>query len=258
MHGEASQVRNGWDDERLLTALSEAMKARAAVPAWFIETGKNAFAWHNIDAELAQLTYDSNEDRREAAVTRAETASIRSLTFTSEHLTMELEVTGNSLLGQIFPTRAGVLEIHTRAGEISTTEVDEIGCFSVEPIPASPFRLRSSAFDGTYVLTGWITILAVRVSRQDFPSAGVSNRAVCPSVEMSEPVGAGGTHGLGFLLPGRGRGVGGARVPRAYFPAAMCCLTVASMDAQGSQPSCDHRILPEAETRANHGWSCTW
>ena len=157
MHGEAGQVRNGWDDERLLAALSEAMKARAAVPEWFIETGKNAFAWHNIDAELAQLTYDSNEDRL-PAVTRAETASIRSLTFTSEHLTLELEVTGNSLLGQIFPARAGVLEIHTRAGEISTTEVDEIGCFSVEPIPASPFRLRSSASDGTHVLTGWITI----------------------------------------------------------------------------------------------------
>ena len=157
MHGEAGQVRNGWDDERLLAALSEAMKAREAVPEWFIETGKNAFAWHNIDAELAQLTYDSNEDRL-PAVTRAETASIRSLTFTSEHLTLELEVTGNSLLGQIFPARAGVLEIHTRAGEISTTEVDEIGCFSVEPIPASPFRLRSSASDGTHVLTGWITI----------------------------------------------------------------------------------------------------
>jgi len=157
MHGEASQVRNGWDDERLLAALSEAMKARAAVPEWFIETGKNAFAWHNIDAELARLTYDSNEDRL-PAVTRAETASIRSLTFTSEHLTLELEVTGNSLLGQIFPARAGVLEIHTRAGEISTTEVDEIGCFSVEPIPASPFRLRSSAPDGTHVMTGWITI----------------------------------------------------------------------------------------------------
>jgi hypothetical protein len=150
-------VRDGWDDERLLAALSEALKARAAVPEWFIETGKNAFAWHNIDAELAQLTYDSNEDRL-PAVTRAETASIRSLTFTSEHLTLELEVTGNSLLGQLFPARAGVLEIHNRAGEISTTEVDEIGCFSVEPIPASPFRLRSEAADGTHVLTGWITI----------------------------------------------------------------------------------------------------
>jgi hypothetical protein len=151
-------VRNDWDDDRLLAALSEAIKARQAVPAWFIETGKNAFAWHNIDAELAQLTYDSDVDRHAAAVMRSETASIRALTFTSDHLTVELEVTGNSLLGQLLPPRSGELEIQTRAGEISMTQVDEIGCFSVDPIPDSPFRLRCRASDGTDVLTGWITI----------------------------------------------------------------------------------------------------
>ena len=100
-------MRNDWDDDRLLGALSQALKARQAVPSWFIETGKNAFAWHNIDAELAQLTYDSNEDQREAAVMRSETASIRALTFTSAHLSLELEVTGNSLLGQLLPAREG-------------------------------------------------------------------------------------------------------------------------------------------------------
>ena len=151
-------MRNGWDDERLLAALGEALKASQAVPSWFVETGKNAFAWHNIDAELAQLTYDSNQDRREAAVVRSETASVRSLTFTSPHLTVELEVTENSLLGQIIPPRAAELEIHTRTGEIRTTEVDEIGCFAVDPIPDSPFRLRCRTADNTDVLTGWITI----------------------------------------------------------------------------------------------------
>jgi hypothetical protein len=29
------------------------------VPADFIEVGMAAYAWHNIDAELAALTYDS-------------------------------------------------------------------------------------------------------------------------------------------------------------------------------------------------------
>ena len=151
-------MRDGWDDERLLAALGEALKASEDVPSWFVETGKNAFAWHNIDAELAQLTYDSNEDRHEVAVVRSETASVRSLTFTSAHLTVELEVAENSLLGQIIPPRGGTLEIHTKAGTISTTEVDEIGCFAVYPIPDSPFRLRCRTADGTDVLTGWITI----------------------------------------------------------------------------------------------------
>ena len=151
-------MRNDWDDERLLVALGEAIRERQAVPSWFVETGKNAFAWHNIDAELAQLTYDSRENRRELAVVRSETASVRALTFTSAHLTMELEVTENAVLGQIIPPRAGTLEVHTRAGEITATEMDEIGCFAVDPIPDSPFRLRCRTADGADVLTGWITL----------------------------------------------------------------------------------------------------
>jgi hypothetical protein len=145
------------DDEELLAALGEAIRAREEVPEWFVETGKNAYAWHNIDAELAQLTYDSSRDRDAVAVVRSEAASIRALTFTSAQLSIELEVTERSLVGQIIPPRAGTLEVHTTVGVASTT-VEEIGCFAVEPIPASPFRLRCRTEDGADVLTGWITL----------------------------------------------------------------------------------------------------
>jgi hypothetical protein len=154
---EASQVGDGWDDEQLLAALGEAIRAREEVPAWFIETAKSAYTWHTIDAELAQLTYDSQRDTARAAVTRSENASIRALTFTSAQLSIELEVTENSLLGQVIPPRAGTLEVHTKAG-VANLPVDEIGCFTVEPIPASPFRLRCRTDDGADVLTGWITL----------------------------------------------------------------------------------------------------
>jgi hypothetical protein len=145
------------DDEELMAALGEAIRAREAVPEWFVETGKNAFAWHNIDAELAQLTYDSHSDRERAAVVRSETASIRALTFTSARLSIELEVSESTLIGQIIPPQAGTLEVHTTAG-VTSSPVDEIGCFAVEPIPNSPFRLRCRTADGTDVLTGWITL----------------------------------------------------------------------------------------------------
>jgi hypothetical protein len=153
-------VLDGWDDERLLAALRESMRARQAVPETFVDMGKSAYAWHNIDAELAQLTYDSSRerDRDQLAGVRSETASIRALTFTSPHLTLELEVTGNSLLGQVIPPRAGTLETQAGAGTITSTPIDEIGCFAVEPIPASPFRLRCRTEDGSDVLTGWITL----------------------------------------------------------------------------------------------------
>lgn len=155
-------MRDGRDDEQLLAALRESIREREAVPSWFIEMAKNAYTWHSIDAELARLTYDSKHDLREAAVTRSETASIRALTFSSARLSLELEVTENSLLGQIIPPRAGTLEIQTRAGETTTTEVDEIGCFALDPIPAVPFRLRCRMAEGADVLTGWITLLATR------------------------------------------------------------------------------------------------
>ena len=150
---------DGWDDEELLAALGEAMRARASVPEWFVETGKNAYAWHNIDAELAQLTYDSDSEtgRSRAAAVRSEAASIRALTFTSPRLSIELEVGESSLIGQIIPPRAGTLEVHTTAG-VTSSPVDEIGCFAVAPIPTSPFRLRCRTEDGADVLTGWITL----------------------------------------------------------------------------------------------------
>jgi hypothetical protein len=151
-------VREGWDDEQLLAALRESMRARQAVPSWFVETGKNAYTWHNIDAELAQLTYDSESDSDRAAIMRSENASIRALTFTSAHVSIELEVTESSLLGQIIPPRAGTVETQTKAGTTTTTPIDEVGCFAVDPIPASPFRLRCRTADGTDVLTGWITL----------------------------------------------------------------------------------------------------
>ena len=97
---------DSWDDEKLLAALGEAIKARQAVPESFVETGKNAYAWHDIDADLAQLTYDSLVDRERVAIVRSEAASIRALTFTSARLSIELEVATNSLLGQIIPPRA--------------------------------------------------------------------------------------------------------------------------------------------------------
>ena len=148
---------DGWDDEQLLRALREALEARQAVPSWFVAMGKNAYAWHNIDAELAQLTYDSQADTEQLAFVRSETALIRSLTFTSAHLSLEIEVGKDSLLGQVIPPQAGTLETYTKAG-LTTSPVDESGFFAVEPIPASPFRLRFHTAGGADVVTGWITL----------------------------------------------------------------------------------------------------
>jgi hypothetical protein len=156
-------VPEDWDDEQLLTALQESLRARREVPAWFMAAGQSAYAWHNIDAQLARLTYDSSRDRDLEGVvrsssTRSEPATIHTLTFTSACLSIELEVTAHSLVGQIIPPRPGIVEQQTRDGEITTAEIDEIGCFYIEPVPRGSFRLRCRTEDGINVVTNWFTL----------------------------------------------------------------------------------------------------
>jgi hypothetical protein len=127
------------------------------VPADFVAAAKDAFAWHNIDAELARLTYDSR-DADYALATRTEAASIRALTFTSDRLTIELEVGQDSLVGQIVPAQPAVVSVLPRSGNEIVIEADEIGCFSVEPIPLGQFRLRCRISAGVETMTGWITL----------------------------------------------------------------------------------------------------
>jgi hypothetical protein len=147
-----------WDDEQLLAALRQAVRAREAVPPDFVEAGRSAFAWHNIDAELAQLTYDSSRDRDYELSVRAEAASIRALSFTSAHLTIELEVTHESLVGQVVPAQAGTIIVRPRQGAETAAEVDEIGCFSIRPLPPGEFRLHCRTAGGIEALTGWIAL----------------------------------------------------------------------------------------------------
>jgi len=153
-----SSVRDERDDDQLLGALREAMRARQAVPFEIVEAAKGAYAWHNIDAELAQLTYDSSRDQERMASVRSESASIRALTFTSAHASIELEVTADSLLGQVMPPGEGTIEAQTRLGATTAAPVDEIGCFSIEPVPAGQFRLHCHTARGLDVVTGWITL----------------------------------------------------------------------------------------------------
>jgi hypothetical protein len=152
------EVSESWDDEELLSALRQALSSREAVPAEFVDAGKQAFAWRNIDAELAELTYDSLISAEDALSMRAETASIRALTFTSRRLTFELEVIGDSLLGQIVPAQPALITVQPKSGGSATIDVDEIGRFLMQPMPAGLFRLHCRTATGIETLTGWITL----------------------------------------------------------------------------------------------------
>lgn len=156
-------MRDDWDDARLLEALRDSVRARLAVPPWFTQAARNAYALFDIDAQLAQLTYDSSHDQELHTTLRSvsigsEPASIRALTFTSARLAIELEVTADSLIGQIVPPRRGSLEQESGSGETVIVSIDEIGCFCIQPVPDGAFRLRCRTEDDVDVVTNWFTL----------------------------------------------------------------------------------------------------
>jgi hypothetical protein len=151
-------VFDGWDDKQLLDALGQSLAASRNVPPAIITAARNAYGWRTFDTELAQLIYDSGRDRDLALSRQSETAAARAFTFASADLTIEIEASDDSLLGQVVPVQQGSVQIQTSTGEVMTAALDELGCFTVRPIPAVPFRLHCRTAGGSDMLTGLIAI----------------------------------------------------------------------------------------------------
>jgi hypothetical protein len=146
------------DDDQLLEVLQDALTGATEVPPSLVEAGKAVYAWRTIDADLAALTYDSAWDSGEVGVTReAESATLRRLTFASEVLSIELELTPEELLGQLTPPQGGTVRLASGSDDLGTTPVDELGFFIVRPVPRRPFRITCQTDSGTTVMTGWIS-----------------------------------------------------------------------------------------------------
>jgi putative component of toxin-antitoxin plasmid stabilization module len=147
------------DDDQLLAAMGAALHEAQDVPPAFVAAGKAAYTWHTIDAELAALTYDSAADPpQQPALTRAERATLRDLTFSSTRVKIHLRVTDQALHGQVVPVGESVVELHTKDGPADSVTTDEDGWFVVRPIPIGSFRLLCRLVDGTAALTDWFAL----------------------------------------------------------------------------------------------------
>ena len=147
------------DDEQLFAALEDALREARDVPRHFIETGKAAFAWRTVDAELAAITYDSAADNRQpiGATTRAERAALRELTFSTPRLRIHLQVTDEALHGQIVPPQQCDIEVRRANASPHLIRTDEDGWFTVRPIPIGSFRLLCRSA-GCTALTDWLAV----------------------------------------------------------------------------------------------------
>ena len=123
--------------------LEEELRRAAAVldplPPALLQTAVDAYALHDLDARVAELTFDSLVD---ALPVRGATDAPRMLTFSASEVTVDVEVTGQGLMGQLLPPRPARIEVLGGPQPGAPLTADAMGRFTADTPPSGPFALR--------------------------------------------------------------------------------------------------------------------
>ncbi|MBJ7358217.1 hypothetical protein [Nocardioides sp.] len=145
-----------WDDltdDQLLAELGEAVAEAALVTDRQREAARAAFTWRTVDAELAELLHDS---ALEASAVRGDDAA-RTLSFASGPLTLEVEVDGDAVMGQVVGAATDSVLMQRSIADDQPLPVDPSGFFRVEGVAPGPVRFVVQAGDWT-LTSPWVAI----------------------------------------------------------------------------------------------------
>jgi hypothetical protein len=150
-------------DDELEAELRRLAADREPVPAELVQAALDAFGWRDIDAELAELVYDSLVDADAASLVRGP-ADQRLVSFAVGGITIDVEVASagpsRSVMGQIAPPQRAMVDIRGPRDTV-TVEADELGRFRSGPISPGPASLRlrpPPGGDGPAIVTDWISL----------------------------------------------------------------------------------------------------
>jgi hypothetical protein len=139
-----------------LDRLEQDLRAVAAVldpvPARLVDGAITAYAWRTVDADLAELVFDSLSESAVAAVRGADQP--RLVTFRTADLSVELELDGDRLVGRVEPAGPASVGIQQGARTVPAP-VDALGRFATSSLARGPLRLHV-AREGRTVVTDWI------------------------------------------------------------------------------------------------------
>jgi hypothetical protein len=155
-------VPNEPDDDQLEDALRRLAARLDPVPPALLQAASDAFAWRDVDHELAEIVFDSLLDEDELTLVRGP-GEQRLITFQTGELTVDVEVTGSgtarAVHGQIIPPQRAAVDIRGAKGSV-TAAADESGYFQSAALPPGPMSVRLSLADapGHPVVTDWVSI----------------------------------------------------------------------------------------------------
>jgi hypothetical protein len=145
------------DDDQLLRLLGQVLDAADPVPTDALATALAADGGR-LDAELAELVFDSLLDDRVVALRSGGDSEVRSLSFAAGDRTIEVDLANGDLVGQVAPPGAGPLVLGVvQPGRRHEVTTDPMGRFR-STVGPGPLRLVFSDADaGSLLVTPWIT-----------------------------------------------------------------------------------------------------
>ncbi|KUM79306.1 hypothetical protein J7F01_27410 [Streptomyces sp. ISL-22] len=150
--GEDGFADDGFDVELLEEELRQAAAILDPVPPQLRQIAVEAYALHDLDARIAELTFDSVVD---AIPVRGATDVPRMLTFRAGEVTVDVEVTAQGLMGQVLPPQQARIEVLGGPQTATPVMADDMGRFSSDAPPSGPFALRLRT-GGEIVVTEWL------------------------------------------------------------------------------------------------------
>ena len=142
-------------EDGLLALLGQALAATDPPPAHVLNGARAAHTWRTIDAELAELVFDS---ARELTGVRSEDVK-RQVTFEAPGIEIEIMVVDQAtrrLVGQLIPQQESKIELVSDDG-ISSMITDRLGRFSFDEVAPGPVRLVVTGDDDRpLVQTEWV------------------------------------------------------------------------------------------------------
>lgn len=143
-----------WEVDLLEEELRRAATILDPVPAELRQLAVEAFALRDLDARIAELTFDSVVD---AIPVRGAGDVPRMLTFRAGEVTVDVEVTGHGLMGQVLPPRQALIEVLNGPRTAAPLVADDMGRFTGDAPPVGPFALRLRT-GGEVVVTEWLRV----------------------------------------------------------------------------------------------------
>jgi hypothetical protein len=144
-------------DHDLVNALRRALDAVDPVPDHSLRAARSAFGWSSVDAELAELVFDSAE---ESLGVRSVSVH-RQVTFRSSTIEVEVMIADGEarrLVGQLIPP--DVVDVELVGGpRPAAATTDQLGRFTFSDPPSGPTRLVIRDRSGVALAqTSWLVL----------------------------------------------------------------------------------------------------